>query len=47
MYLLEYNTPMSSTIDDLIQHRDSILQQMKTIGRLQRGTLSQQFFKAF
>ena len=33
-------------LDDLLQQRESILLQMKSIDRLRRGTLSQQFFKA-
>jgi len=37
---------MKSKIDDLLQQRESILLQMKSIDRLRRGTLSQQFFKA-
>ena len=37
---------MKSKIDDLLQQRESILPQMKTIDRLRRGTLSTQFFKA-
>ena len=37
---------MKSKIDELLQQRESILLQMKSIDRLRRGTLSQQFFKA-
>ena len=37
---------MNSKIDDLLQQREAILLQMKSIDRLRRGTLSQQFFKA-
>jgi hypothetical protein len=37
---------MKSPIDDLLQQRESILLQMKSIDRLRRGSLSQQFFKA-
>jgi hypothetical protein len=37
---------MKPTLDDLLQQRESVLQQMKAIDRLRRGTLSQQFFKA-
>jgi hypothetical protein len=37
---------MKPNLADLLQQRESILPQMKTIDRLRRGTLSQQFFKA-
>ena len=37
---------MKQNFDDLLKKRDAILQQMQTIDRLRRGTLSQQFFKA-
>jgi hypothetical protein len=37
---------MKSNLDDLLQQRESILLQMKSIDRLRRGSLSQQFFKA-
>jgi hypothetical protein len=37
---------MKPNLADLLQQRESILLQMKTIDRLRRGTLSQQFFKA-
>ena len=36
---------MKSTIDNLIQQRESVLLEMKSIDRLRRGSLSQQFFK--
>ena len=36
---------MKHNLDDLLQQRESILQQMQTIDRLRRGTLSKQFFK--
>lgn len=35
---------MQHNLDDLLQPRESILQQMQTIDRLRRGTLSKQFF---
>ncbi len=37
---------MNSNLDELLQQRESVLLQMKTINRLRRGTLSKQFFKA-
>jgi len=37
---------MKHNLDDLQKKREAILQQMQTIDRLRRGTLSQQFFKA-
>ncbi len=37
---------MNPNLDDLLQQRESVLLQMKTIDRLRRGTLSKQFFKA-
>lgn len=37
---------MKPNLDVLIQQRESILAQMKTIDRLRRGSLSTQFFKA-
>jgi hypothetical protein len=37
---------MNPNLDDLLQKRATLLQQMQTIDRLRRGTLSQQFFKA-
>lgn len=37
---------MRPTLADLLQQRESILLQMKTIDRLRRGSLSKQFFKA-
>jgi len=36
---------MPNTISQLEQHRDQILQQIKAIDRLRRGSLSRQFFK--
>ena len=37
---------MPTQLDSLRQKRDRILQQMQTIDRLRRGSLSKQFFKA-
>lgn len=37
---------MKPNLADLLQQRESLLLQMKTIDRLRRGTLSKQFFKA-
>lgn len=37
---------MKPTRDQLLQQRQELLQQMQTIDRLRRGTLSRQFFQA-
>lgn len=37
---------MSAQLDSLHQKRDLVLQQMRAIDHLRRGSLSQQFFKA-
>jgi len=37
---------MKHNLDDLLKKRDAVLQQMQSIDRLRRGTLSKQFFKA-
>jgi hypothetical protein len=37
---------MKHGLDDLVKKREAILQQMQTIDRLRRGSLSKQFFKA-
>ena len=37
---------MNSQIESLLQKRTSILQEMQTIDRLRRGSLSKQFFKS-
>jgi hypothetical protein len=37
---------MKLNLGDLLQQRQSILQQMQSIDRLRRGTLSKQFFKS-
>jgi hypothetical protein len=46
VYLYRYNTRMNSQIESLLQKRAAILQEMQTIDRLRRGSLSQQFFAA-
>ena len=42
---MRYNMPMPNSFSQLEQRRDQILQQMKAIDRLRRGSLSRQFFK--
>jgi hypothetical protein len=37
---------MSASLDSLLEKRNLVLQDMRTIDRLRRGTLSKQFFKA-
>jgi hypothetical protein len=37
---------MKSTLDDLLQKRQAVVQQMQALDRLRRGTLSRQFFPA-
>ena len=46
MYLYRYNSAVKPNFDGLLQQREAVLQQMKAIDRLRRGTLSKQFFKA-
>jgi hypothetical protein len=44
VYLYRYNTGMNSPTESLLQQRAAVLQEMQTIDRLRRGSLSQQFF---
>jgi hypothetical protein len=41
-----YNTSMKPNRDALLEKRQAVLQQMQSIDRLRRGSLSKQFFKS-
>jgi hypothetical protein len=45
LYLVRYICLVNDTIQSLRSQRDAVLEQMKQIDLLRRGTLSRQFFK--
>ena len=46
MYLYRYNMYMKPNLDALLEARQALLDQMQSVDRLRRGSLSKQFFKS-
>jgi hypothetical protein len=45
LYLYRYNAAMKPKIDALLEQRNLVLDHMRSIDRLRRGSLSRQFFQ--